>query len=112
MRNILVISDEARGIAALFKSTNKKDLKQKGISIGIDPVNPLKYDIAFLDLDIDDWQKRLLELRQRMPVIAFSKSDVKKAVEAMKLGATDFLEKPITHEAFTAVINRHKKKNT
>lgn len=110
MRNILVISDEARGIAALFKSTNKKDLKQKGISIGIDPVNPLKYDIAFLDLDIHDWQKRLLELRQRMPVIAFSKSDVKKAVEAMKLGATDFLEKPITHEAFTAVINRHKKR--
>lgn len=28
----------------------------------------------------------------------------------MKLGATDFLEKPITHEALTAIIERHKKR--
>ncbi len=110
MRNILVISDEAREIAALFKSNNKKDPKQKGISVGIDTVNPLKYDIVFLDLDINGWQKKLLDFRQRMPVIAFSTSDVKKAVEAMKLGATDFLEKPLTHEALTAIINRHKRR--
>ena len=110
MRNILVISDEAREIASSFKSANKKNLKHKGISIGIDPTNPLKYDIALLDLGLHDWQKKLLDLRQRMPVIAFSKPDVKKAVEAMKLGATDFLEKPITYEVLTAVMDRHKKR--
>ena len=94
----------------MFKSDRKKDPRQTDISIGIDATNPLKYDIVFLDLDFSGWQKRLLELRQRMPVIAFSKSDVKKAVEAMKLGATDFIEKPLTHEALTDIINRHKKR--
>jgi DNA-binding NtrC family response regulator len=110
MRNILVISDEAKDIAALFKVGNKKDPKQKGISVGIDPINPLKYDIVFLDLDMNGWQKKLLDFRQRMPVIAFSTSDVKKAVEAMKLGATDFLEKPLTRDALTAIISRHKRR--
>ena len=114
MRNVLIISDESKEISALFKSVkvtiDKKDSKQKGISVGTDSINPLKYDIAFLDLDIENWHKRLLDLRQRMPVIAFSRADVKKAVEAMKLGASDFLEKPLTSEILTEVIRRHKKR--
>jgi len=113
MRNILIISDEASEISALFKSAqiiNKNGLRQKDISVGTDKVNPLKYDIAFLDLDMNDWQKNLLEFRQRMPVITFSRPDVKKAVEAMKLGATDFLEKPLDSEVLSDVIRRHKKK--
>jgi DNA-binding NtrC family response regulator len=114
MRNVLIISDESKEISALFKSVkvpiNKKDLKQKGISVGTDSVNPLKYDIAFLDLDMENWQKRLIDLRQRMPVIVFSRADVKKAVEAMKLGASDFLEKPLTSEVLSELISRHKKK--
>ena len=113
MRNILIISDEASEVSALFKSTqivNKNGLRQKEISVGTDPVNPLKYDITFLDLDMKDWQKNLLELRQRMPVITFSMPDVKKAVEAMKLGAADYLEKPLDSEVLSDVIRRHKKK--
>lgn len=110
MRNILVISDEAKEIAVLFKPKNKKDPKQKDISVGIDAVNPLKYDIVFLDLDMNGWQKKLLDFRQRMPVIAFATSDVKKAVEAMKLGATDFLEKPLTRDALTTIINIHRRR--
>ena len=113
MRNILIISDEAKEISALFKSAqilNANGLRQKDISVGTDKVNPLKYDIAFLDLDMNDWQKNLLEFRQRMPVITFSMPDVKKAVEAMKLGAADFLEKPLDSEVLSDVIRRHKKK--
>jgi DNA-binding NtrC family response regulator len=113
MRNILIISDEASEISALFKSAqiiNKNGLRQKDISVGTDKVNPLKYDIAFLDLDMNDWQKNLLEFRQRMPVITFSRPDVKKAVEAMKLGATDYLEKPLNSEVLSDVIRIHKKK--
>ena len=110
MRNILVISDEAKEIIAVFKAAGRRDSKQKGVSLGTDPVNLLKYDMAFIDLEIPDWQKRLLELRQRMPVIAISKPDVKRAVEAMKLGATDFLEKPVTGEVFNTLIDKHKKR--
>ena len=111
MRNILIIS-ESKEILTLFKSgkVTNRDSKQERISLGTDPINPYKYDMAFLDLDIENWQKRLLELRQGMPVIAFSRADVKKAVEAMKLGASDFLEKPLTSEVLTEVISRYKNK--
>jgi FixJ family two-component response regulator len=45
-----------------------------------------------------------------MPIITFSRPDTKMAVEAMKLGATDYLEKPLTSDAFNDVISRYKKK--
>ena len=114
MRNVLVISGESKEISALFKSVRitagKQDMKQKGISVGTDPVNLLLYDLALLDLDLKEWKQSLLDLRQHIPVITFSTPDVKKAVEAMKLGATDYIEKPLTAEILSDVIKRHKKK--
>ena len=114
MRNVLVISGESKEISALFKSVRitagKQDMKQKGISVGTDPVNLLQYDLALLDLDVKEWKQSLLDLRQHIPVITFSTPDVKKAVEAMKLGATDYIEKPLTAEILSDVIKRHKKK--
>ncbi|MDQ7787243.1 MAG: sigma-54 dependent transcriptional regulator [Thermodesulfovibrionales bacterium] len=114
MRNILVVTDESREVADLFQSLksaiNRLKLKQRNISISTDSVNPLKYDIALLDLDSRAWQKKLLELRRYIPVIAFAKPDVKKAVEAIKLGASDFLEKPLSIEVLNEIINKHKKK--
>jgi DNA-binding NtrC family response regulator len=44
-----------------------------------------------------------------MPVIAFSRSDLKKAVEALKLGASDYLEKPLERDLLNDVISRYKK---
>jgi DNA-binding NtrC family response regulator len=114
MRNILVITDKSKETATLVKSlksaVNKLRMKQRNISISTDSVNPLKYDIALLDLDIGNWQKKLFELRRYMPVIAFASPDVKKAVEAIKLGASDFLEKPLGIEILNEIINKHKKK--
>lgn len=104
MLNILIISDEAREIYSLFKET--------GFAPDTDDTTHKAgwYDIAFLDLDSRDWRERLLALRQRMPVIAFSAPDVRAAVEAMKLGASDFLEKPLSAEALCDVIERYKKR--
>jgi DNA-binding NtrC family response regulator len=113
MLSILIISDESKNIASLFKAS--------GFSSGVQ--NPSKpssasespspgvegYDIAFLDLDTENWQQRLIEARHSMPVIAFSLPDLKKAVEAMKLGASDYLEKPLTGEALNQVVEGHKK---
>lgn len=113
MLNVLIISDEAKEIYALFKSSSfdlyAEDLKLKGNSLNNDS-NLNKYDIAFLDLDAEDWQKRLLELRQKIPIITFSKPDTKLAVEALKLGASDYLEKPLTSQTFNDVISRYNKK--
>lgn len=115
MLNILIISDEAKNIASLFKAA--------GFSSDTDTQNPSKpnsapetapprvegYDVAFLDLDTENWQQRLLDVRHSMPVIAFSLPDLKKAVEAMKLGASDYLEKPLNSDGLNLVIEKHKK---
>ena len=112
MFNILIISDEAKNIYSLFKesgfSPDTHDLKQRvndeGAFAGHD-----RYDIAILDLDLEGWQQRLLDLRQQMPVIAFSRPEIAKAVEALKLGASDYLEKPLERELLNEVISRYKK---
>ncbi len=113
MLNILIISDEAKNIASLFKAAGfssdaQNPSKPNSASETASP-GAEGYDIAFLDLDTENWQQRLLDVRHNMPVIAFSLPDLKKAVEAMKLGASDFLEKPLTGDGLNLVIEKHKK---
>ena len=113
MLNILIISDESKHIADLFKATGFAPDTQKpnrpSAASGTAPDNMEGYDIAMLDLDTENWQQRLLEVRQSMPVIAFSHPDLKRAVDAMKLGASDYLGKPLTTETLSRVIETHKK---
>jgi NtrC-family two-component system response regulator AlgB len=71
-----------------------------------------KFDAALLDLHLgrDDGLAilpQLLKIRPNMPVVMFSaQSTVKKAVQALHLGAVDFLEKPFSREQLHAVIAR------
>src|SRR5512146_1725707 len=114
MLNILIISDEAKDLYALFRSTgfspDIQDPNRDTASHGSDAPDDAAYDIVFIDLDTANWQERLLEIRHSTPVIAFSRSDLKKAVESLRLGASDYLEKPLTVESLGEVIARHKKK--
>ncbi len=114
MLNILIISDEAKNIYALFKACGftpaTQDLTKKTNDPENGHISEDKYDIAFLDLDLEGWHDRLIKLRQQMPVIAFSRPEIKKAVDALKLGASDFLEKPLDRELLHDVISRYKKK--
>lgn len=113
MLNILIISDEAKNIASLFKaagfSSDAQNPSKQNSASESTPPKAEAYDIAFLDLDTENWQQRLLEARHTMPVIAFALPDLKRAIEAMKLGASDFLEKPLTGDALSLVIEKHKK---
>jgi DNA-binding NtrC family response regulator len=114
MLNILVISDEAKELYALFRSAgftpDLQGLKTGAPNHGSEEGGEQAHDLAFLDLDTDHWQDRLLDIRHSMPVIAFSRSRVRTAVEAMRLGAADYLEKPLTAEVLAEVITRHKKR--
>lgn len=114
MLNVLIISDEAKELYDVFKSVRytltKQDSRIKNHSSKQSLLNLGKYDIAFVDLETNGWEKMIIELRQQMPIIAFSKPDIKAAVEAMKLGASDFLEKPLTSENLSIVINKYRKK--
>jgi DNA-binding NtrC family response regulator len=114
MRGILVISHDAKKVEDLLRSikilTVKRGTKQKDVSIGTDPAHSCHYDIALLDLDSEEWQNKLLDLRMRMPVIAFSHPNCNKAVEALKLGASEFIEKPLTSATLESVIKQYKKR--
>jgi NtrC-family two-component system response regulator AlgB len=71
-----------------------------------------KFDAALLDLNLGRDNgltvlPQILKLRPHLPVVMFSaQSTVKKAVQAIHLGAIDFLEKPFTREQFHAVLAR------
>jgi DNA-binding NtrC family response regulator len=114
MLSILIISNEAKGLAALFRSAGFAPDTQDPRPPAASPMEGEPpsddYDIAFLDLDAENWTDRLLEARHSMPVIAFSRPDLHKAVDALKLGASDYLEKPLTTEVVSDVIGRHKKR--
>jgi DNA-binding NtrC family response regulator len=113
MLNILIISDEAKDLYALFRTTGfspEVQALKSQIAPDSEGGEDEVHDIAFLDLDTDNWQERLLDIRHRMPVIAFSQSNLKKAVESLRQGAADYLEKPLTAEVLSQVITRHKKK--
>lgn len=106
--SVLVISDEAQRLYDIFDSigiTLKKSSHKKGKESDFSG-----YDIAFLDIDSEGWRQRLFELKQYMPVITFGKPDISKAVESMKLGATDFLQKPLKDEVVLAVFEKFKEK--
>jgi NtrC-family two-component system response regulator AlgB len=74
-----------------------------------------RYDAALLDLNLGRDSglvllPQILKLRPNLPIVMFSaQGTVKKAVQAMHLGAVDFLEKPFTREQFHTVIARVQK---
>jgi DNA-binding NtrC family response regulator len=113
MLNILILSDESKQIATLFKATGLtpdiQNPNRTSDESGTVPAGMEEHDIALLDLDTENWQQRLLEVRHRMPIIAFSHPDLKRAVEAMRLGASDYLEKPLIIETLRQVIEKYKR---
>src|SRR5690242_17567007 len=62
-------------------------------------------DIRMPDVTGIDLLRRVRELKVQMPVIVITgHGDVPLAVEAMKLGAFDFLEKPFNDEAMVSAV--------
>ena len=70
------------------------------------------YDLVIIDFNIPQigglgLLKKIKEVNKCLPVIVMSaKAGVKDAVEAMKLGAEDFLLKPLTNEMIGALNSR------
>jgi len=71
-----------------------------------------KFDSVLLDLNLGpenglDVLEQILKRQPNLPVIIFTaQGSVKNAVEAMRRGAVDFLEKPFTREQFHLVLAR------
>jgi two-component system, LuxR family, response regulator FixJ len=63
-------------------------------------------DVSMPEISGVDLLRRLKELRVRIPVIVITgHGDIQLAVEAMKIGAVDFIEKPFDDERLLASVN-------
>jgi two-component system, NtrC family, response regulator AlgB len=79
---------------------------------GLTELREGKFDAVLLDLNLGpekglDILERMLKRQPNLPVVMFTaQGSVKNAVEAMRRGAVDFLEKPFTREQFHLVLAR------
>ncbi|HWX23338.1 MAG TPA: sigma-54 dependent transcriptional regulator [Candidatus Binatia bacterium] len=80
--------------------------------LGLTELKEGKFDAVLLDLNLGPEQgldilDQILKRQPNLPVIIFTaQGSVKNAVEAMRRGAVDFLEKPFTREQFHLVLVR------
>lgn len=111
MFSILILSENSKDYFDVLKSPEfsiyLKNPKLQGKSFDIDSLSLNQYDIAFIDLDLGEWMVKLSSLRQKIPVIAFASSDISLAVEAMKMGASDFLPKPLCIENIRRIVGKY-----
>jgi NtrC-family two-component system response regulator AlgB len=82
---------------------------------GLGELKEGRFDAVLLDLNLGpenglDVLEQILKRQPNLPVIIFTaQGNVKNAVEAMRRGAVDFLEKPFTREQFHLVLARVKR---
>lgn len=80
--------------------------------LGLDWLKEDKWDAVLLDVNLGrenglDVLVEIQKLFPQIPVVMFTaQGSVKTAVEAMRRGAVDFLEKPFQHEQFMTVLAR------
>jgi NtrC-family two-component system response regulator AlgB len=80
--------------------------------LGLTELAAGKFDAVLLDLNLGpenglDILERILKRQPNLPVVMFTaQGSVKNAVEAMRRGAVDFLEKPFAREQFHLVLAR------
>ena len=114
-KNIYIIDDDdgvRDSIAALLQGTG---FRTRGFASGIEfldlasSLQPgyLISDVRMPELDGIGLLKRLKELQLDFPAILITAhGDVRTAVEAIRSGATEFLEKPFTSESLLEAVER------
>lgn len=110
-RRVLVVDDEAN-----LRQTMARILHQLGCEVttaadgpeGLQRLEAAPYDLVYLDIRLPgmDGLQVLRQVHDRYPQLAVvlltAHASISSAVEAVRLGATDYLIKPITPEALIA----------
>jgi DNA-binding response OmpR family regulator len=110
-RRVLVVDDEAN-----LRQTMARILRQMGCEVTTAPdgaealqrLETAPYDLVYLDIRLPgmDGLQVLRQVHDRYPQLAVvlltAHASISSAVEAVRLGATDYLIKPITPEALIA----------
>ena len=113
--NVLLVDDEEQFLDALTQRLETRGLKVKAVTSGEDAVDQVEdhnfdaiiVDLAMPGIDGIETLKRIKEKRPDLEIIMLTgHATVKSGIEAMKLGAVDFLEKPADIDALTAKIKK------
>ncbi len=116
---ILLVDDEEEFISVLAERMQARGVKVDAVTSGADAIERAKetfYDAVILDMampgmDGIETLKHLLAVNPDLQVIFLTgKATLEKAVEAVKLGALDFLEKPVKFDALLDKIKDAKEK--
>jgi len=102
--NVLLVDDEEQFLDTLSQRLELRGIKVDTVTGGeeaLDKITSQKFDAIVLDLVMPgiDGMETLKRLKEKNPdiqiIMLTGKATVKKGIEAMKLGAEDFLEKPV-----------------
>ncbi|WP_136810302.1 response regulator [Desulfosediminicola flagellatus] len=101
---VLLVDDEEDFVANLSKRLEMRGLKVTAATRGADAVNladDIQFDAIILDLAMPgmDGLETLRRIREHNPdaeiIMLTGHASIKSSIEAMKLGAEDYLEKPV-----------------
>jgi two-component system response regulator HydG len=115
MAQILIIDDHdtvREGLELLLRRRGHRTLSAEGGQRGLDLLEEEGADLVITDLRMAhvDGMEVLKRVRERAPttdvLVITAYGTLETAVEAMKLGATDFVTKPIQSEEFAVKIER------
>ena len=116
MTKILIIDDEidiVNNISAILSDENYEAYKASNSDQAFDLMSLNKFDLIILDVWLDnsklDGLEILKEIRKKesLPIIVISgHGNIEMAVQAIKDGANEFIEKPFTSERLVLSVNR------
>lgn len=116
---VLLVDDEADFLTTLAERLEARGLKVSTAASGEDAVGKVAdhdFDLIVLDLAMPgiDGLETLKQIKTKQPeaeiIMLSGQGSIKTSIEAMKLGADDFLEKPVNISELMARISEAKSK--
>lgn len=110
--NTIIVDDslEARKILEFYCNKNKhiKLIAEcDGAQKGLDFLSKEEVDLVFLDMKMPDLSGiDFMNLAPEVPMVVFTTTEEKYAVEAFEFEAQDFLKKPFNYPKFDRCVNR------
>ncbi|QOJ28178.1 MAG: response regulator [Ignavibacteriales bacterium] len=115
MQKILIVDDDVQLCAALSEEFYHRGYITSAVYTADDAIDQVKSfnpDIIFLDLKMPgkggfDVLRALNSSSNSIPIIVLTAyADVRSAIDAAKLGASDFISKPYNFEELMSAVNR------
>ena len=115
MAQVLIIDDHdsmREGLELLLRKRGHRTLAATGGQQGLDTLREQGADLVITDLKMShvDGMEVLREVKESSPdvevLVITGYGTIEKAVEAMKLGAADFITKPFSSEEFAVKVDR------